>query len=73
MTEIRTIQDPRPPLFVDEQILRIFDAQEPEGGRQGSVYDALAKRTEELSATALEVPLAEVEERLRHPGTSGEW
>lgn len=39
--------------------------EEPEGGRQGSVYDALATRTEELSATALEVPLAEVEERLR--------
>eukprot|EP00435_Cladocopium_sp_Y103_P041316 s1356_g11.t1 len=39
--------------------------EEPEGGRQGSVYDALAKTAEELSATALEVPVAEVEERLR--------
>ena len=51
----------------------MINAQEPEGGRQGSVYDALAKSAEELfrATTVAEVPLAEVEERLRR--RVGDW
>ena len=71
MAEIRTSQGfPNPPFA--EKILPIF-AQEPEGGRQGSVYDALPKAAEESSATALEVPMAEVEERLRRLGGMVTW
>ena len=39
--------------------------QEPEGGRQGSVYDALPTTVEETTEAPMDVPMGEVEERLR--------